>query len=222
MKAGILSTKTLSPGQKELLLSAGLSLVEQNFIAIRPVEFDPTQRCENILFTSKNAVRIVLDYVPISSFAGKNIFCVGETTADVLKGYGLKVAETAHYGIDLARIICTNYSNQEFLFFCGKKRRSELPVFLRSNGIRLREVIVYDTIPTPKKISRIFEGILFFSPSGVKSYCSMNDLTQSRVFCIGSTTASEVEKFTNRITVAKKPTVENLIVQVVNYFSPST
>lgn len=221
MKAGILSTKTLSPGKRELLLSAGLSLVEKNFIAIRPLEFNLNLDCNNIIFTSKNAVRIVLDLLPASRLAEKNIFCVGEVTAGLLEGNGLKVTEFANYGVDLAQRIRQNHARQEFLFICGKKRRPDLPIFLRQNGIPLKEVTVYDTIPTPTKISRIFEGILFLSPSAVKSYCSMNDLAHSRAFCIGKTTASEAGKFTDRISVANKPTIENLVVQVVKYFKPT-
>ena len=38
-------------------------------------------------------------------------------------------------------------------------------------------------------------------------------------FAIGQTTAEVLEKYTNKIIIAKKPTVENVIVKAVNYFA---
>ena len=105
------------------------------------------------------------------------------------------------------------------MFFCGRKRNPDLPETLLQNNISFREKHIYDTVFTPTKIDRIFEGVLFFSPSGVKSYCSENELSESTAFCIGTTTAAEAEKYTSKIVLATKPTIENVIVQVIRHFS---
>ncbi|GHA45571.1 uroporphyrinogen III methyltransferase [Salinimicrobium marinum] len=215
----ILSTKKLARNQKELLLNAGLRVVEHDLISIVPIAFEIQELPQNIIFTSKNTVRIVLEKKP--DLSTKNIFCVGDKTAAFLNQNGLQVKETANYGQDLAEKIASGYSNEDFIFFCGKKRRPELPDFLRQKKISISEVEVYDTHLVEKKIDRTFDGVLFFSPSAVRSYCAVNGLSGSIAFCIGKTTASEARNHTSDIIVATKPTIENVIVQVVKYFGKS-
>lgn len=217
----VLSTKKLKPNQKSLLLDAGIGFVEQDFISIVPLEFDfnPEKLTKNIIFTSKNAVRVVLQQKGADFLKLKKIFCVGEKTAAFLEEKGLKATDFADYGAELAEKIAENHQNEEFLFFCGRKRRPELPEFFKLKKIPLTEVEVYDTIATPKKINRNFDGMLFFSPSAVESFCEENDLAESTAFCIGDTTASEAKKHTDNIIVANKPSIENVIVQVVKHFS---
>ena len=214
---GILSTKKLTRSQKELLLNAGCSVVEQELISIVPLPFETKELPENIIFTSKNAVKVVLN--KNIDFRDKKIFCVGSKTAEFLREKNLHVQESADYGLNLAEKIALDHLNKSFLFFCGRTRRDELLNYLRQKGVSLTEIEVYDTQLIQKKLDRIFDGVMFFSPSAVKSFCSMNDLRDSIAFCIGGTTASEVRKYTNKIKVAKKPSVENVIVQVVKHFN---
>lgn len=214
----ILSTKKLMPGQRELLLNRGIGLVERNFISIIPIPFEIQDIPDNIIFTSKNSVKAILDHPLKKQFQQKNIFCVGEKTADFLRQNGFRVFKTKNYGAELASDIVENHSREKFLFCCGKKRHDAIPEALKRAGADLQEVEVYDTQPRPKKIDRIFDGVLFFSPSAVKSYCSENKLSESVAFCIGTTTSAEAEKYTDNIILASKPSVENVIVQVVRYF----
>ncbi|WP_424492891.1 uroporphyrinogen-III synthase [Salinimicrobium sp. GXAS 041] len=214
--AGILATKKLARNQKELLLNAGHSLVEQNFIAIVPLDFKLKKSPKNAIFTSKNAVKLVLKKMP--GFQAENIFCVGDKTAAFLEEKGFAIKETANYGQELAEKIVTNYNVEDFTFFCGKKRRHELPDYLRKQNVSFSEVQVYDTELIQKRIDRTFDGVLFFSPSAVRSFCAVNDLSGSVAFCVGKTTASEAQHFTSQVKIAKKPSIENVIVQVVKHF----
>lgn len=218
MKARILSTKKLTPDQKRHLFGAGFHVVEQNFISIVPLKFEIEHVPENVIFTSTNAVRLVVNHSKNDILKTKNTFCVGEKTAAFVKKNGFKVVETAHYGANLAEKIAANHQDENFMFFCGEKRRPELPDFLRKNNISLTEVHIYDTKPLPKKTDAFFDGVLFFSPSAVRSYFSLNELYEATAFCIGKTTASEAGKYTEKIITATKPTVENVIVQVVKHF----
>ncbi|NJW52063.1 uroporphyrinogen-III synthase [Salinimicrobium oceani] len=217
--ATVLSTKKLTSGQRELLLNRGIGLVEANFIKVQPIGFQIKQLPENIIFTSKNAVFALLEHPLEKEIREKKIFCVGEKTAAFLESNGFRVSKMANYGADLASEIISNHKNDEFLFFCGKKRHTELPERLTSAGINFTEVEVYDTQTQPKKIDRIFDGVLFFSPSAVRSYGSLNDLRGSIAFCIGTTTASEAKNYTNNIIIASTPSIENVLVQVVKTFT---
>lgn len=77
---------------------------------------------------------------------------------------------------------------------------------------------VYKTSLNQLSFPQEFDGIMFYSPSGVKSFTSENKIKESTVFCIGRTTAKEAEKHTKNIVIATKPSIENLIVTVVKHY----
>lgn len=211
----ILSTKKLTIAQKELVLNTGLGFVEYNAIKIELIEVKSGFKIQNAIFTSKNAVKAIQN----AEIDIKNCFCVGSTTKKLLEENGQNVIETAQNAIELAEIIVKKHKNESFLFFCGNLRRDELPSILKKNDIDLREQIVYTTTLRPKNFNKIFDGILFFSPSTVQSYVSENSIGESVAFCIGNTTAFEAKKYTNHTVIANKSTVENVIVQAVKYFN---
>ncbi|MBZ9630927.1 uroporphyrinogen-III synthase [Salegentibacter sp. LM13S] len=210
----ILTTKKLSNSQKQLFLNSGLSLVEYNAIITKATDFKfPSKKIKNAIFTSKNSINAVSGKIQV-----ENCFCVGEKTADLASENGFHIQEIADYGKDLADIIVQNYTEETFTFFCGNKRRNEIPEILQKNQIGFTEIEVYKTRLNPKPFPQEFDGILFFSPSAVQSFTSENQLKDTTAFCIGKTTASEAKKHTNHIITATKPSIENVIVQVVKYF----
>ncbi|MCR9182335.1 MAG: uroporphyrinogen-III synthase [Flavobacteriaceae bacterium] len=209
----VLSTKKLSESQRSLLLQAGVGLVEYDAIGIKLVDFEIKGIIKNAIITSQNSVKALVD----KKVQIENCFCVGEKTKALLVENGYRVKEMTNYGNELAEIIVEKFADQKFTFFCGNLRRDELPSILKENNVAFTEVDVYKTILKPKKLERKFKGILFFSPSAVESFIMENDLKNTTAFCIGTTTASEAEKHTNKINVATKPTIENVIVQVVKH-----
>lgn len=209
----VLSTKKLTESQRNLLLQAGIGLVEYDAIKIVPLNFKAKDPIENAIITSQNAVKVLLNkHIQI-----ENCFCVGEKTKIFLEENGYNVKVMAEYGKELAEIIVKDFANKEFTFFCGNLRRDEIPKLLHKNKVSFTEVEVYKTILKPKKLGRQFDGVLFFSPSAVESFTKENRLENTIAFCIGTTTAAEAEKHTNNIKTATKPTIENVIVQVVKY-----
>ena len=215
MSKTVLSTRKLTRGQRELLLHAGLGLVEKDFIKVEPLDFAIKDIPENLIFTSKNAVKAILETSNLPELRRKNIFCVGSKTAALLDENGFKVVEIADSGAGLGARIIKNYRKESFLFFCGRSRHPDLSKMLKKEDVHLEEIEVYETKLSPNKIERKFDGILFFSPSAVKSFCSENALFDTIAFCIGETTAAEVKKHTEKYIVAAKPTTENVIVQAV-------
>lgn len=215
----LLSTKKLSTNQKQLLLNSGLGLVEYNAIQIEFIDFakeNPTFK--NAIITSKNSAKAILK----NNLEIEKCFCVGHQTANLLKDKGYHIAETADYGADLAETIVEHYQNKNFTFFCGNKRRDELPAILTENNIHFSEIEVYRTTLNQKIFQQEFDGLLFFSPSAVKSYTAKNEMKDSISFCIGKTTASEADKYTSKVVIANKPSIENVVVQAVKYFKTSS
>ncbi|PVW15088.1 uroporphyrinogen-III synthase [Marixanthomonas spongiae] len=210
----ILSTKKLTLAQKELLLNSGLTFVEYNAISIEFMTFEAPKVIENAIFTSKNGVRAVFntsEEMPET----QNCFCVGEKTKALLEDNGQKVIKTTDYGVELAEYLTKNHKNHTFYFFCGNKRLDTIPEALKEANIALSEIETYKTELNPIKFDRQFDGILFFSPSGVQSFISGNKLKNSIAFCIGTTTAAEAEKHTENVVIANSTSVESVIAKAV-------
>lgn len=220
----VLSTKKLSLSQRELLINAGVSLVDYNAIKIEFVPFNIPSNIENAIFTSQNGVlsffgnshsesnRAVID----------NCFCVGQKTKALLENIGQRVMKMTEYASELAPYLVENHKNDHFHFFCGNIRSDVIPSTLKNNHIEFEEIVVYNTSLNPKKFERQFDAILFFSPSGVRSYFEANarafkflkpDRSDTSYICIGTTTASEAEKYTDNVVISNTTTVESVIAK---------
>ena len=210
----ILSTKKLDKHQESLLLNAGISYVSYDAIRISPIPICSfPKEVKNAIITSQNTWKVIKDKVSI-----ENAYVVGEKTSQLLSKNDINIIESQDYGKDLAHKLCESHNNEEFYFFCGKKRRNEIPQKLKENNISFTEIQVYDTLGNHKEFKQEFDGVLFFSPSAVKSFFAVNTLKSAIAFCIGTTTAKELEKHTNHIIIANQPTIENVIVQVVKKY----
>lgn len=212
----ILSTKKLSLAQKERLLNAKLAVVDFDFIDTKTIAFQtPQQTIKNAIFTSKNGVNAVFS----KNIEIENCFCVGQRTEQLLKEKKQNVIYSASNAEELGKhITTTENSTKSYYYFCAEKRLDTLPNKLTEQNIKWTETPVYKTVWTPKKYTQEFNGVLFFSPSGVESYFSINK-TPSHSFCIGNTTAKALHKYTQNYTVATKPSVENVLIKAIKHFN---
>jgi len=216
----ILSTKKLQVNQKQFLLNAGFSVIEADFIQIKNQPFEGKNTNKTLIFTSQNAVHAILESKEIEKLKSKPVFCVGLKTKALLEENGFKVEAYTGYAADLAEIISLVYSDSSYTFFSGNLRRDTLPELLKESEIQFNEIEVYETILTPQKNNSNPDGILFFSPSGVDSYLKNNKIDNEICFCIGNTTAEALEnKNIKNIIIANQPSVENVIIQCINYYS---
>lgn len=215
----ILSTKKLLPNQRELLLNAGVSFVEYNAISITPVDFEIPVNTENIIITSQNGAKAFINKAkelsfPIEEELEVKCFCVGEKTTALLEKNGYKVIQTAQNGEELAHFIVKNHKNKHFTYFCGEQRRDELPTILKKETILCNEIVTYQTHINEQSFNQKFDGILFYSPSGVTAFAKANAISQA--FCIGETTATEARKHTSKVIVSNATTIESTIAKAVN------
>ena len=231
-KLKILSTKSLS---RETLDKASLNDIEIDelpFITTEPIKDEELktglksylQQNITAVFTSKNGVAAFEQIVNVD--LPWKIFCIGQSTKKaVAKLFGEeKIYGTADDASALADLILQDTVIKKVYFFCGKQRREELPEKLKAAEVELEEIVVYETLETPQKISRKhYDGILFFSPSAVKSFFSLNKIKdETGIFAIGKTTADAIQKNINReLIIAETPSEENIIEQVIAHFSTS-
>lgn len=216
----ILSTKRLLPSQKQVVLDANIDLTDEDFIETNIKNFELSKVYNNLIFTSQNAVQSILQHPKCEDLKSKDVFSIGMKTKDLLTENGFNVVAYTGYAADLAEIISLIYSEETFTFFSGNLRRDVLPNTLKENGITFNEIEVYETKITSKKVTKKVDGILFFSPSAVESYFKMNTIKDETCFCIGETTAEALEnKKVKTIVIADKPSVENVIAEVVEYYN---
>lgn len=208
----LLSTRVLSSDQKALLPE---NLLFEAYDAIRvrrlPVEMADTGSRLG-LFSSGHAVAACFERPGEAPVKMPACCCVGEKTAARLRAHGQDVWEVADSAANLAARLIKKYNDRSFVYFCGNRRREELPSALRETGIPLEEVVVYRTELVQKSFSAPFDAILFFSPSGVSSFVARNDLKGVCAICIGPTTAREARKYTDRLIIAEKPSVEQVVL----------
>jgi uroporphyrinogen-III synthase len=215
----ILSTKKLLPNQRQYLLNAGFAVTEADFIEVRSKAFACETTNDFLIFTSQNAVESVLKNEKADSLKANKVFCVGQKTKGLLEENGFKVIVSSDYAAELASVICNQYAKSSFTFFSGNLRRDILPEAMQLAMIEYNEVEVYETLLTPLKTDILPNGILFFSPSAVESYLIKNTINESMCFCIGKATSEAAEKTTENIVIANQPTVENTIIQCINYYN---
>ena len=210
----ILSTKKLSLPQRERLLNGGLAVVDVDFISTEIIAFQkPKQPIVNAIFTSQNGVNSVFkEHIEI-----ENCYCVGSRTEKLLQQKKQNVLFCGSNAEELGKHIIQENSNRSYHYFCAQERLETLPNMLNEHQIKWSEIPVYKTLKTPKKYEQEFNGVLFFSPSGVESYLGVNS-TPIHSFCIGNTTAKTLHKYTQNYTVANKPSIENVLVKVIKHF----
>ena len=224
----ILSTRILSPRQREIVENHGMILKEYNAIDISFRKFTLDLDLDHYIFTSQNAVRSFLracDNLPLPEkrveAKSKDCYCVGRKTAALLTENDFKVYKTAKNSKELAEYIVRNNPADSYQFICGNRRREELPRILSENTIRYKEVVAYDTSIIEQHFDNIFQGVLFYSPSGVESFASVNDLSKSTAFCIGTSTEREALQYTSSTVVAEEQRIESVLESSVNYFYPN-
>ncbi len=226
----ILSTKILKPYIKHQLVENDFNVREHDFIKIENA--DPfgvkeilSTHLPNYIFTSKNAVKAFANYIAAHKIKiGKksNFFALSGETQQALADEGYKALIVKDNATALANEIIKTSKEQQFIFFCGDKRRNELPDAILNAGLNLLEVVVYKTISQVKKIDVAYQAVLFFSPSAIKSFFKENVLSKSvQCFCIGYTTANALKeyKINNKVKVISYPSQQVMIDEVLHYFN---
>jgi len=225
-KKYLLSTRPLPKAIIEEGAKKGVLIEELSFIDTKPVggeglsEQIKTLAAEEhtVVFTSMNAVEAVASYV--DSIPKWQIYSIGNTTRKLIEErWGTeKIIATAENAQRLGERLVDDGVN-EVVFFCGNIRRDELPNKIRSEGGKVEEVVVYQTEETPKKLTKEYDGILFFSPSAVQAFFSSNKCSKHTVlFAIGKTTEEAIRKHkAGKVVVGHVTDKVELAQQAIDY-----
>lgn len=174
----------------------------------------------SLIFTSLNGVKSFFNngFKPNEDFTSRNynkIYCVGEKTKRELRknGFGsFKVLKNAEM---LSKFIIDNCVHEKFIHFCGNLAIDVLDKELPLQNISYKKVTVYNTEELNPVIPEKYHAIVFFSPSGVRSFAKNNSLENSLLFSIGETTSKELRKHIKaEIFTSKKNTLSNLLLVI--------
>jgi uroporphyrinogen-III synthase len=173
-----------------------------------------------VIFTSRNAIIRVIELLdgvqPLWV-----IFCIGKGSKETINAYfkNSSIGGIADNAALLSDVIAGD-NIRDCVFFCGDQRLEELPARLKTANVQVQEIVVYKTVLTPVKVEKKYDGILFFSPSGVESFFSVNLVTSDSVFfALGNTTAMRLRReVSNKIIVSSIAQKDKLLQEAIAYF----
>jgi len=172
----------------------------------------------SLIFTSVNGVKAFFEngFSANENFAEpKNynkIYVVGSQTKKELRKHNFGTFKLCKNANELSQFIVENSANEKFLHFCGNIALDILDEKLPLQNISYKKIPVYKTKLLYPKINEKYQAIVFFSPSGVRSFAKFNGLDDLKIFSIGKTTTSELKKLTeNKIITSHKNTLSDLL-----------
>lgn len=200
----ILFTKLLDAAvlSKELGEDFAAECVE--VIKTTPLSIDSFDlKNHSLIFTSSKGVNSFFknNFSLSEDFNSKNFnktYCVGEKTKRELRKHGFgtfKVVKNAH---TLSKFIIDHCQQEKFIHFCGNLALDVLDKKLPLQNISYKKVTVYTTEELNPVIPEKYHAIVFFSPSGVRSFVKNNSLDDMILVSIGETTANELKKYTSK------------------------
>lgn len=224
----LLCTRPLPDNIRERATDAGINLDCISFIETKPrtgkaeAVLEVAKLRTAVIFTSMNAVEAVRNMLG-NIEPEWNIYAIGGQTSRqaALLFPNSVIVTDAPYGKELAEKLIADNPVSPIHFFSGNLRRKEIPAMLAANYFRLHETVVYETYFTPQKTTALYDGILFFSPSAVESYFSVNEaLPQQHFFAIGTTTAAAIREYTDRpVIISNSPDKEMLVEQAIEFYT---
>ena len=206
----LLSTKLLLPQEVEAFAALGFQVESLPLIRVQLSEtIEAFPQADFAIFTSGNALEALQRHPAAKALAPRRAFCVGSKTRESLEKAGWEVVASFGYAQQLADHFVEQYACYSFVFFCGERRMDTLPEQLKTHGIPCHECLTYTTELTPQKLHKPYDGLLFFSPSAVKSFLKENHFAEEKIICIGSTTQGAIPQGITSY-AAPYPTLESM------------
>ena len=219
----ILFTKNIDPELLSKELGNDISAECVEVIKIENLQVESFDLKNNsLIFTSLNGVKSFFDndFKPNEDFTSKNynkIYCVGEKTKKELRKNGFGTFKVLKNAETLSKFIIENCSKEKFIHFCGNLALDVLDKKLPLQNISYKKVTVYETEALNPVIHEKYHAIVFFSPSGVRSFAKNNSLENTILFSIGETTSKEIRKHTkSEIFTSTENTLLNLLSVIKN------
>lgn len=173
----------------------------------------------SLIFSSVNGVKgFVENGFWFLSNAGNlaKVYCVGTKTATELQKYQIQPEIIKRDGATLGAWLSDNVSGGNFIHFCGNLAADILP---QHSAHLYRKIPVYETRLLFPKIAADAEAVVFFSPSGVRSFLKENSVGNAGIFSIGESTTQELRRHgLEAIITSRESSLPDLVSLVQQYF----
>lgn len=174
-----------------------------------------------VVVTSNIAAKWIIQYA--SKIPHWNIACMTGKTQEAFtrKGWGDLIALTDKRSESLVEKIEKTFSKSEKVHFVtGDRHLDIIPIYLSKKGFDIEIIITYTTIEVEHNLKEAYDGIIFLSPSAVKSFFRQHNISENiPLFAIGNTTATALKKIVlNPIITALQPIQKILFNTIENYF----
>lgn len=215
----ILSTRVLEPAiineaRKRGILIDCIPFIDIHYKPITNIhqQLGKIDARDIFIFTSQHAVQAAFD---ILKDLKNRTYCISGATFNAVQQTALHVIAAAGYASELVNLVEIN-NDRRYVLFCGNKRLPAIPDFLQQQQLKLSEVICYENIASPKKVEQHYDGVMFYSPSGVESYFKLNSaVPHQKYYCIGTTTAKAIARYSKEnIIIAEKPEIRAMLEKI--------
>ncbi len=179
----------------------------------------------SLIFTSVNGVESFFEngFRPNEVFTDRKynrIYTVGPKTKNALRKYGFGTYKIKRHAQELQEFLIENSQGERFIHFCGTLSLTILDASLPLQNFYYRKVPVYQTDLLYPKFDKDYQALVFFSPSGVRSYMEHNSLDSKLLFSIGHTTEKELRKYTqDKIHTSTESNFEDLMKVLLRVLS---
>ncbi|WP_407402811.1 uroporphyrinogen-III synthase [Chryseobacterium sp.] len=194
----IIDEKILSKELDNAISADCVEVIKISNIKVEPFDL----KNKSLIFTSAKGVISFFEngFLPNEDFTQKNynkIYCVGVKTKRELQKNGFGTFKVLKNAETLSQFIIEKCPNEDFLHFCGNLALDVLDKKLPLQNIQYKKVTLYRTEATNPVIIEKYHALVFFSPSGVRSFAKYNSFDESILFSIGETTSKEIRKHTS-------------------------
>jgi uroporphyrinogen-III synthase len=209
----ILFTKTGIEKEVSKHLGTDFTYDFKDFIRIENIETAPfSLQNKSLIFSSANAVKAFFEngFQPNADL--NKIYVVGKKTEEKLVEFGCHSTKIFKNINELSQFIVNENFKEEFHHFCGNLTLEVLENTLAEHQVSYQKIKVYNTQLHYPEISENYDAVVFFSPSGVRSFAKLNSLEGKTLFAIGQTTENELRKYTqNAIFTSQENNLEDLL-----------
>lgn len=172
-----------------------IEVIRTTPLAVQPFDL----KNYSLIFTSVNGVDSFFKngFIPNEDFTAKNynkIYCVGEKTKKAVRKNGFGTFKVLKNAANLSKFITGKCQHENFLHFCGNLAISILDNELPLQNIKYKKVTVYNTEEINPVVTEKYHAVVFFSPSGVRSFAKQNSMEGFIPISIGETTSCEIRK----------------------------
>jgi len=188
-------------------------------------------RYSDIVFTSKNGVRIFFEYMnahglDTRALAGCQIHGIGPKTRGTLKAHGILIEKLPdEYSSEgLARYFDGKLNNRRFLLPRAKEADGLLDEVLEKRGATVERLTLYTIAPNKTTFHtpgvQSVDGVVVASQLSARYFMEMRTWPKGAVaFCIGKKTAEAFEGTETTVVISDQATSESLTESIVKYYS---